>query len=88
MCDVSECGVGGQSTSTSVSAPWHVGLFNAFGFLCSGVVVDHSWVLTAAHCLASHTYAPARTRLILYYSLGKRLHSQKVAGGAGALPQV
>ncbi|XP_007531345.1 kallikrein-10 [Erinaceus europaeus] len=32
------------------SQPWQVSLFNDFSFHCAGVLVDRSWVLTAAHC--------------------------------------
>ncbi|XP_021561660.1 kallikrein-10 [Carlito syrichta] len=32
------------------SQPWHVSLFNGLSFHCAGVLVDRSWVLTAAHC--------------------------------------
>ncbi|XP_030705821.1 kallikrein-10 [Globicephala melas] len=32
------------------SQPWQVSLFNGFWFHCAGVLVDRSWVLTAAHC--------------------------------------
>ncbi|KAM7059361.1 kallikrein-10 isoform 1-T2 [Molossus nigricans] len=32
------------------SQPWHVSLFNGLSFHCAGVLVDKSWVLTAAHC--------------------------------------
>nr|SFW93314.1 TPA: kallikrein J [Dasypus novemcinctus] len=32
------------------SQPWHVSLFNGLAFHCAGVLVDESWVLTAAHC--------------------------------------
>ena len=45
-----ECGEG------SMQAAWHVSVLSWFGFICSAVVVDHSWVLTAAHCLDQHTY--------------------------------
>ncbi|XP_056652926.1 kallikrein-10 [Monodelphis domestica] len=39
---VSQCPRGSQ--------PWHVSLFKGLSFRCSGVLVDRSWVLTAAHC--------------------------------------
>uniref|UniRef100_A0A5F7ZZP3 Kallikrein related peptidase 10 n=1 Tax=Macaca mulatta TaxID=9544 RepID=A0A5F7ZZP3_MACMU len=32
------------------SQPWQVSLFNGLSFHCAGVLVDQSWVLTAAHC--------------------------------------
>lgn len=32
------------------SHPWQVSLFNGLSFHCAGVLVDKSWVLTAAHC--------------------------------------
>ncbi|XP_007955777.1 kallikrein-10 [Orycteropus afer afer] len=32
------------------SQPWQVSLFNGLSFHCAGVLVDKSWVLTAAHC--------------------------------------
>nr|XP_058163612.1 kallikrein-10-like [Dasypus novemcinctus] len=32
------------------SQPWHVSLFNGLAFHCAGVLVDESWVLTAAQC--------------------------------------
>ncbi|KAK2499593.1 hypothetical protein MC885_012447 [Smutsia gigantea] len=32
------------------SQPWQVSLFNGLAFHCAGVLVDKSWVLTAAHC--------------------------------------
>lgn len=32
------------------SQPWQVSLFNGLKFHCAGVLVDKSWVLTAAHC--------------------------------------
>ncbi|XP_010349436.2 kallikrein-10 isoform X2 [Saimiri boliviensis] len=32
------------------SQPWQVSLFNGLAFHCAGVLVDQSWVLTAAHC--------------------------------------
>ncbi|XP_004866829.1 kallikrein-10 [Heterocephalus glaber] len=32
------------------SQPWQVSLFNGLKFHCAGVLVDPSWVLTAAHC--------------------------------------
>lgn len=32
------------------SQPWQVSLFYGFKFHCAGVLVDKSWVLTAAHC--------------------------------------
>ncbi|ELK18484.1 Kallikrein-10 [Pteropus alecto] len=32
------------------SQPWQVSLFNGLSFQCAGVLVDKSWVLTAAHC--------------------------------------
>lgn len=32
------------------SQPWQVSLFNGLSFHCAGVLVDESWVLTAAHC--------------------------------------
>nr|XP_017500395.2 kallikrein-10 [Manis javanica] len=32
------------------SQPWQVSLFNGLAFHCAGVLVDESWVLTAAHC--------------------------------------
>jgi len=48
-----ECGEGG------VQATWHVSVLSWFGFICSAVVVDHSWVLTAAHCIDQHTYVRA-----------------------------
>lgn len=32
------------------SQPWQVSLFNGLRFHCAGVLVDPSWVLTAAHC--------------------------------------
>nr|XP_051686997.1 LOW QUALITY PROTEIN: kallikrein-10 [Oryctolagus cuniculus] len=32
------------------SQPWQVSLFHGLAFHCAGVLVDQSWVLTAAHC--------------------------------------
>ncbi|XP_029781458.1 kallikrein-10 [Suricata suricatta] len=32
------------------SQPWQVSLFSGLKFHCAGVLVDKSWVLTAAHC--------------------------------------
>lgn len=32
------------------SQPWQVSLFEGLSFRCAGVLVDQSWVLTAAHC--------------------------------------
>ncbi|XP_007124038.1 kallikrein-10 [Physeter macrocephalus] len=32
------------------SQPWQVSLFDGLWFHCAGVLVDKSWVLTAAHC--------------------------------------
>nr|KAF6410250.1 kallikrein related peptidase 10 [Rousettus aegyptiacus] len=32
------------------SQPWQVSLFSGLSFHCAGVLVDKSWVLTAAHC--------------------------------------
>ncbi|XP_008843398.1 kallikrein-10 [Nannospalax galili] len=32
------------------SQPWQVSLFHNLQFQCAGVLVDPSWVLTAAHC--------------------------------------
>ncbi|XP_049757055.1 kallikrein-10 [Elephas maximus indicus] len=32
------------------SQAWQVSLFNGLSFHCAGVLVDKSWVLTAAHC--------------------------------------
>ncbi|XP_051005367.1 kallikrein-10 [Acomys russatus] len=34
----------------SDSHPWQVSLFHNLQFQCAGVLVDQSWVLTAAHC--------------------------------------
>ncbi|KAG3256607.1 kallikrein related peptidase 10, partial [Ictidomys tridecemlineatus] len=35
---------------TRGSQPWQVSLFKGLKFHCAGVLVDESWVLTAAHC--------------------------------------
>ncbi|EGW07315.1 Kallikrein-10 [Cricetulus griseus] len=35
---------------TRDSQPWQVSLFHNLQFQCAGVLVDQSWVLTAAHC--------------------------------------
>ncbi|XP_053185487.1 vitamin K-dependent protein C [Scomber japonicus] len=46
--------VGGEVGKKGES-PWQVLLLNAFGrFHCGGVLIDESWVLTAAHCLENN----------------------------------
>lgn len=35
------------------SQPWQVSLYRGLAFHCAGVLVDASWVLTAAHCGSS-----------------------------------
>ncbi|KAK1329884.1 hypothetical protein QTO34_010067 [Cnephaeus nilssonii] len=42
------------------SQPWQVSLFSGLSFHCAGVLVDKSWVLTAAHC-GNHKPHPAET---------------------------
>nr|XP_004672628.1 kallikrein-10 [Jaculus jaculus] len=37
------------------SQPWQVSLFHGLKFQCAGVLVDPSWVLTAAHCWRKKT---------------------------------
>ncbi|KAL6067528.1 hypothetical protein STEG23_026313, partial [Scotinomys teguina] len=40
---------------TRDSQPWQVSLFHNLQFQCAGVLVDRSWVLTAAHCWRKKT---------------------------------
>ncbi|XP_055991583.1 kallikrein-8-like [Sorex fumeus] len=39
----------GQECSAH-SQPWQTALFQGISLLCGGVLIDESWVLTAAHC--------------------------------------
>uniref|UniRef100_G3UDE5 Kallikrein-8-like n=1 Tax=Loxodonta africana TaxID=9785 RepID=G3UDE5_LOXAF len=39
------------------SQAWQVSLFNGLSFHCAGVLVDKSWVLTAAHCQNRYLWA-------------------------------
>ncbi|XP_037373009.1 kallikrein-10 [Talpa occidentalis] len=42
--------VGAGAPCPRGSQPWQVSLFSGLAFHCAGVLVDQSWVLTAAHC--------------------------------------
>ncbi|CAI9161228.1 unnamed protein product [Rangifer tarandus platyrhynchus] len=48
--DTSSRVVASGAPCTHGSQPWQVSLFNGLSFHCAGVLVDRSWVLTAAHC--------------------------------------
>ncbi|XP_058900286.1 kallikrein-10 [Kogia breviceps] len=48
--DKNSLSVASADTCPPRSQPWQVSLFDGFWFHCAGVLVDKSWVLTAAHC--------------------------------------
>lgn len=48
--DTSSNSVASGAPCAHGSQPWQVSLFNGLSFHCAGVLVDRSWVLTAAHC--------------------------------------
>uniref|UniRef100_K4I0N7 Kallikrein-Abr-3 n=1 Tax=Abronia graminea TaxID=278977 RepID=K4I0N7_ABRGR len=44
--------LGGEECSES-EHPWLVLLYNSEGPICSGILIDYNWVLSAAHCYRS-----------------------------------
>ncbi len=52
--------VGGEETNIK-EHPWQVAL-DVDGELCGGVIIDKTWVLTAAHCFASNDAVGVRVK--------------------------
>lgn len=48
----------GGSPAPPGSWPWLVNLQLDGGLMCGGVLVDSSWVVTAAHCFAGYVCIP------------------------------
>ncbi|XP_012402555.2 kallikrein-10 [Sarcophilus harrisii] len=76
------------------SQPWHVSLFKDLSFRCAGVLVDRSWVLTAAHCAESWLWAKVGDYNLLLLDRGEQLkvsslmipHPKYKAGSGPSLP--
>lgn len=65
----------GGSPAPPGSWPWLVNLQLDGGLMCGGVLVDSSWVVTAAHCFAGYVCVSVFLRDVLKPRLTRSLTS-------------
>ncbi|XP_062996705.1 gilatoxin-like [Elgaria multicarinata webbii] len=64
--------------------PWLVMLYDSNGLICSGILIDNNWVLSAAHC---YNRGPMRMKLGTHNKYVQKFHEeQRVSVAAHCYP--
>lgn len=57
----------------SLNCPWLAAVFNSYGYVCNGVILNRHWVLTAGHYFSTTTSRYTPLTALLQYSRYKQV---------------